>query len=79
MQPWVHDPRPPPLAYTATCIVINKLCLRCYLLPVVAAPSIAKGYAVHIVYLCVAIPLSAAVAIWYMVVGEELKGSLWFT
>ena len=76
-------PVPHPLRtplHVPTCIVINKLCLTCYLLPVVAeGPSIVKGYAVHIVYLCAAVTLSTAVSIMYMVVGEELKGARWLT
>jgi len=75
-------PVPHPLRtplHVPTCIVINKLCLTCYLLPVVDAPSIVKGYGVHIVSLCITTLLSAAVAIMYMVVGEELKGARWLT
>ena len=46
------------------------------LLSVADAPSYVKGYTVHIVYISFALLVSATIAIWNLVVGQQLRGAL---
>jgi len=44
------------------------------MLLVIDAPNFAKGYAVHIFWMSFALLASTIVAIWAIVVGQQLKG-----
>ena len=46
------------------------------MLSVIGAPKFAKGYAVHIVFMSFALLASPVIAIWTIIVGQQLRGRL---
>ena len=55
--------------------MLIRLLFRCLWLAI-DAPNFAKGYTVHIVFMSLALLASTIIAIWTIVVGQQLRGRL---